>query len=81
MNMSLIELIKDLQSAEFVVKSKSGDTFNVTVGFSHSKPSGDTGDNKMKRSNKNIDGKLRRKKARTDGNQRKSSLYVDIKFI
>lgn len=50
--MSLIELIKDLQSAEFVVKAKSGDTFNVTVGFSHSKPSGDTGDNKMKRSNK-----------------------------
>ncbi|XP_075491014.1 uncharacterized protein LOC142529475 isoform X1 [Primulina tabacum] len=52
LNMSLTELMKELQNAESVLKTKTGDAFVVpSVGPSYSKPKGKNG-NKRKKPNK-----------------------------
>ncbi|XP_075507983.1 uncharacterized protein LOC142544833 [Primulina tabacum] len=71
LNMSLTELMKELQNAESVLKTKTGDAFVVaSAGPSYSKPKGKIG-NKRKKPNKKgqqqnekkvkVDGKPKRK--------------------
>ncbi|XP_073121805.1 uncharacterized protein [Henckelia pumila] len=53
LNMSLTELMKELQNAESVLKTQSGDALAVaSVGPSYFKPKGKIGNNKMKKPNK-----------------------------
>ncbi|XP_073152236.1 uncharacterized protein [Henckelia pumila] len=67
LNMSLIELMKELQNAESVLKTQSGDALVVAfVGPSYSKPKGKIGNNKRKKPNKKGP-QQRAKKVKIDG--------------
>ncbi|KAL2514746.1 hypothetical protein Fot_28717 [Forsythia ovata] len=57
----------ELQSAEAVLKAKSGDVLTVARGLSHPRPFGGNGDEKMKRANRRTNGKPRGMKAKIDG--------------
>ncbi|XP_022883437.1 uncharacterized protein LOC111400244 [Olea europaea var. sylvestris] len=52
MDMSLTELMKELQNAESILKARSGNTFTVTTGPSHPKLSGKGEENYCRRETK-----------------------------
>ncbi|KAI3471446.1 hypothetical protein Pfo_031193, partial [Paulownia fortunei] len=78
LNMSLTELMKELQNAENVLKTRGGDALAVTsTGPSSSKPKG-KGGNKRKKSNKKGP-QQQAKKAKSDGKPKGKCFYCGQK--